>query len=179
MPLPGSIGTPLFEGANATEFLERFNDLCNDYSIALADRLIKLPKYCAREVGEAIKTFKAYRERDYSALQKAFLSEYREHDTFQQTYSLQFLERFKSVARTEKDDILRYARQFDMVAKVLIQKGVLGKYTAGVWFLHGLPQSLRSKVIRKHDIDTEDPDTIDYDRIFEFVEKASKSDKAI
>jgi len=31
MPLPGTLGSPRFEGANVTEFLERYEDLCFDY----------------------------------------------------------------------------------------------------------------------------------------------------
>jgi hypothetical protein len=34
MPLPGSPGIPYFEGANTTEFLDSFEDLCNEYSVA-------------------------------------------------------------------------------------------------------------------------------------------------
>jgi hypothetical protein len=31
MPLPGTQGSPMFKGANVTEFLERYKDLCSDY----------------------------------------------------------------------------------------------------------------------------------------------------
>jgi len=31
MPLPGTLGSPMFEGANVTEFLKRYEDLCSDY----------------------------------------------------------------------------------------------------------------------------------------------------
>jgi len=39
-----------------------------------------------------------------------------------------------------------------------MNQGVLSKYIAGVWFLHGLPQGMAAKVMRKYDVDTEDPD---------------------
>src|SRR5438045_2567154 len=106
MPLPGSIGMPLFEGANATEFLDHFNDLCKEYLVLDEDKLVKLPQYCSRSIGDAVKSLKEWKDKDYPALWKAILKEYKEHDSYQQIYSLQFLEKYKSVAHTKKDDIL-------------------------------------------------------------------------
>ena len=62
---------------------------------------------------------------------------------------------------------------------MLIEQDVLSKYAAGVWFLHGLPSGIAAKVMRKYEIDTEDPGTVEYDRIREFVVKATGSEKAI
>jgi hypothetical protein len=45
MPLPGVARIPLFEGANTTEFLDRFEDLCKEYGILEEDKLLKLPRY--------------------------------------------------------------------------------------------------------------------------------------
>jgi hypothetical protein len=39
------IWVPLFEGANATEFLNHFEDLCKEYSVSDEDKLFKLPCY--------------------------------------------------------------------------------------------------------------------------------------
>jgi len=39
MPLLGTLGSPMFEGANVTEFLERYEDLCSDYRVSDKDRL--------------------------------------------------------------------------------------------------------------------------------------------
>jgi len=60
-----------------------------------------------------------------------------------------------------------------------MEKKVLTMYTAGVWFIHGLPLSTASKLIRKLEIDTEDLDTIDYTKVLEHVIKQTVSDKAI
>ena len=52
-------------------------------------------------------------------------------------------------------------------------------YTAGVWFLHGLPPPIGAKVMRKYGLDTEDPETIDYQKIYEYVEKSTASERAV
>ena len=56
---------------------------------------------------------------------------------------------------------------------------MLSKYITRVWFLHGLPPGIAAKVMRKYEIDTEDPSTVDYNSIREFVAKATSSEKAI
>jgi hypothetical protein len=152
----------MFEGANVTEFLKRYEDLCSGYRVSDKDRLTQLPRYCIQPVAETIRSLKEWKAKDYSALKKALFSEYRNDDTCQLLYSVPFLKKYKNITRTESDDIMDYCRKFDRIAQHCIEKGVLTKYTAGVWFIYGLPLSIVSRLIRKFAIDTEDPDTVNY-----------------
>ena len=52
-------------------------------------------------------------------------------------------------------------------------------YIARVWFLYRLLPGIAAKVIQKYKVDTEDPSTVEYNRIREFVAKATSSEKAI
>jgi hypothetical protein len=94
-------------------------------------------------------------------------------------YSVPFLENYKNIPCTEKDDILDYCRKFDWIAQHCIEKKVLTEYTAGVWFIHGLPLSTASKLIRKFSIDTKDPETVDYQKQLKHIMQQTASDKAI
>src|SRR3984893_3858335 len=179
MPPPGTPGSPMFEGANVTEFLERYEDLCLDYHVSAGDRLARLPRYCIQPIAETIKSLKEWEDQDYAALKKVLLAEYKDNDTHQLLYSVPFLENYKSIPRTGKDDILDYCRKFNRIAQHCIKKGVLTKFNAGVWFIHVLPLSTSSKLIRKFSIDTEDPTTVDYQAHLEHVMKQTASDKAI
>jgi hypothetical protein len=179
MPLPGFVGVPFFKGRDATEFLERFDELCNEYGLVEEQKIAKLPRYCERGVSDVIKTLREWELKDYWGLRRAILKEYKEYDSYQQKFSIQFLEAFKAKVRTDQDDLLHYCRTYHAVAKELIDQGVLSKYIAGVWFLHGLPQTVAAKVMRKYEVDTEDPTTINYDTIREFVMKATSAEKAI
>jgi hypothetical protein len=49
-------------------------------------------------------------------LKKALLAEYKSNDTHQLLYSIPFLEKYKNIPRTEKDDILDYCRKFNRIA---------------------------------------------------------------
>ena len=46
MPLPRTLGSPIFKGANITKFLERYKDLYSNYRVSTSDRLAQLPRYC-------------------------------------------------------------------------------------------------------------------------------------
>jgi hypothetical protein len=179
MPPPGTLGSPMFEGANCTEFLERYEDLCADYRVSEEDKLTRLPRYCIQPIAETIKSLKEWKSRDFAALKKALLAEYRNDDTRQLLYSVPFLESYKNIARTEKDDIMDYCRKFDRIAQHCMEKKVLTEYTAGIWFIHGLPVPTASRLIRKFTIDTEDPATVDYKQQLEHVMRQTASDKAI
>ena len=66
----------MFEGANITEFLERYEDLCADYHVSNIDKLARLLQYCIQPIAETIKSLEEWKERDYIALKEALLKEY-------------------------------------------------------------------------------------------------------
>jgi hypothetical protein len=179
MPPPGTPGIPMFKGANVTQFLEQYEGLCTDYHVPAEEKLTRLPRYCTQPIAETIKSLKEWTDRNYQALKKALLAEYWKDDTHQLLYSVSFLESYKNIPRTEKDDILDYCRKFNMIAQRCMTKGVLSIFTAGVWFIHGLPPSLANKLIRDLAIDTEDPATVKYQTELEHIMKQAASDKTI
>jgi hypothetical protein len=116
MPPPGTPGSPLFKGANVTEFLERYKDLCSNYQVSEKDKLMRLPRYCIQPVAETIRSLNEWKASNYAALKKVLLSEYRDNDTHQLLYFVPFLERYKSIARSKDDDIMDYCKKFDCIA---------------------------------------------------------------
>src|SRR5438045_5450734 len=142
-------------------------------------KVMKLLKYCEWEVCKEIKMLKEWEMKDYCALVKVVLNEYKEYDSYQQKFSIQFLKAFKSKLHNDEDNLLHYCQTYHTMAKELIAKNMLLKYIAGVWFLHGLPPTIAATVMWKHGINTEDPSMVDYDAIWEFVVKATTAEKAI
>jgi hypothetical protein len=178
MPLPGTLGSPMFEGANITEFLECYEDLCSDYHVSAEDKIKRLPRYCVQPIAENIRFLKEWRDRDYTALKKTLLDDYRKDDICQLLCFIHFLESYKNVLRTEEDDILDYCCKFDWIAEHCIEKGVVSEYTVAIWFLHGLLLSLAGKAIKKFAIDTKDLLTINYQDLLEYIIQRIASDKA-
>jgi hypothetical protein len=81
MPPPRTLGSPMFEGANVTEFLERYEDLYSNYHVSDKDRLAQLPQYCLQPIAKTIKSLKEWVDKDYIALKKALLTKYKNDDT--------------------------------------------------------------------------------------------------
>ena len=49
-----------FEEKNMTDFLERYEDFCDDYELNQIDRFCKLSRYCNKIIDNSIKTMIKY-----------------------------------------------------------------------------------------------------------------------
>ena len=58
MPLPSTLRSLMFKGANVTEFLKRYKDLYLDYYVTDKDRLIRLLCYYIQPITKTIKSLK-------------------------------------------------------------------------------------------------------------------------
>jgi hypothetical protein len=52
----------MFEGANVTKFLERYEDLYSNYHVSAKDRLTRLPQYYIQPITETIKSLKEWKD---------------------------------------------------------------------------------------------------------------------
>ena len=43
---PGAPGSLFFDGANINEFLERFENMCDDYPMSISEKICRLTWYC-------------------------------------------------------------------------------------------------------------------------------------
>lgn len=162
MPQPGTAGIPYFEGKNITEFLTRYDDMCEDYHVKTAEKIRRLPRYCEMLIGQTISSLEEFTDHKWEALVKALKKEYRAGDSIQQVNSRAFLEAYKSKERTSADDIRNYCRKFGSISKILAKAGKLDNYTRIQWFVQGLPEKLSEDLFYKKgikfDADAEDDD---------------------
>src|SRR5258708_4384328 len=87
MPMPSSPGTPLFDGADVTEFLARFEDMCDEYQIDAPSRAQKLPRYCTVVVGRYVSTMTASQAKDWEVLKEDLKKDFKHKDTVQLLYT--------------------------------------------------------------------------------------------
>ncbi len=179
MPVPGTPGAPFFEGANVTEFLERYGDQCEDAALKDSDKVKRLPRYCSLSIGQYIKTLPEWIGRNWEELSAVMEEEYKDQDTFQQMNSRSFLEALKAKPRTTEDDVRQFIRQYTAVSAALVKKGQLEGYTRGVWFLNGLPADVRGKVIRKNKVNIDSPATIDFEKLAKTATEIYTSNKTV
>ena len=180
MPPPGSAGMPYFSGANVTEFLERYEETCEDYDLSEPDKILRVPRYCDSYRKDLIKALPEWKSKgSWAKLVKAMKSEFREHDLQQIRDSMTFLNEFVMAKRTPAD-LKGYVRLYTQVADSLVYRKVLSEVDQGRLFLIGLPQSVRDKVIKHFKVDDLDPDTYrNYSTFRDFVLKATKSEQTI
>lgn len=46
MPYPRASGSPFFKGVNVSKFLEKFNNIYDDYQMSALEKICRLPWYC-------------------------------------------------------------------------------------------------------------------------------------
>lgn len=166
MPQPGTAGIPYFEGKNITEFLTRYEDMCEDYHVKTAEKIRRLPRYCEMLIGQTISSLEEFTDRRWDALVKVLKKEYRAEDSIQQVNSRAFLEAYKNKERTSADDIHKHCRKSGSISKILAKAGKLDNYTRIQWFVQGLPEKLSEDLFYKKGIkfDTDAKDG-DFDEI--------------
>ena len=108
-----------FDEHNIIEFLERFEELCDEYEIAVKKRWVKFFRYCERSIIEFMKTSTSYVDRNWAAFDKEMRKKYKNKNAEQMTNSRLFLKKYKS--KTRIDDQMRiYNRQFKSIFIKLI-----------------------------------------------------------
>ncbi len=162
IPLLGTPGVPYFSGANVSDFYTRYEAMAADYSLNTRDTLSCLPRYCELMIGDHICTMEEWINSDWDALKEALLEEYRKENSYQQKMSRKYLEALKNKGCKTVDELRVYCRQYHSISAYLVEKGTLEKYIQAVWFLEGLPDAIRTKVIRKHGVDLEKPDMLKF-----------------
>jgi hemerythrin-like domain-containing protein len=94
-----------------TEFLERYQDLCVDYSLEEKEMTRRLPRYCDVVIEQYVKAMTA-EENNWKSLCKVLRRDYRDKDLSQQVHSISYLEAFKDKQRTRLEEVPPYCRQF-------------------------------------------------------------------
>ena len=153
MPYPGAPDSPFFEGGNVSEFLDRFENMCDDYRMCTSEKIRRLPWYCEMFTARHVRSVISFSELDWGKICTNLKKEYKDRDITQQISSRAYLEAFKDKPRNENTEVLQFCRDYSEISKELLGKENLDKYTKLRWFLQGLPSSIQSKLINHYDID--------------------------
>ena len=163
MPCPTGPGAPLFTGADVTEFLKNWINLCTDHGLSDTERVKRLPMYCELFICDYIEHRPEYIQRDWEQLCKALKEEYRTTDSYQTCFSQNFLECYSSQVRQTPVDWEHYCRVFGTVARRLLEKKEIDNYTAVLLFLRGLSYDMQEGVIEKASFKLSKPSTVNLD----------------
>ncbi|KIX00544.1 uncharacterized protein Z518_09609 [Rhinocladiella mackenziei CBS 650.93] len=162
---PSGLPLPYFNGTNVTEFLRTFDDFCDDFGYAQEVRAARVVRYCTGAISAYLRSLPEYTAGVWSDMKTAMLKEWESEDDEQRMKTTAFLEALSQRPRTATDDIKLYCRQFKTAADYLISTGRTTTYQSGIWFLRGLPEFLRRKVLADGKIDVNEPDTVRFEAI--------------
>ncbi|KAJ9481739.1 hypothetical protein VN97_g11725 [Penicillium thymicola] len=158
MPDPGTPGAPFFNGEDATEAPENFERLCKRRGIVDATSLCELfPDYCEKNIRRWAKSTQAYVERDWATLKHEICEDFKDQDSDYQRFTRTALIALVQQPHDTDVELRHYLSQFTSVASVLLQRGMMLEWQCCEWLLSGLPEWLRTKVVRKEGISFEDP----------------------
>ena len=162
MPYQGSPGTLFFEGANISDFLDRYSRMCSDYRISEKEKIRRLPWYCEMFTGKYIETLIGTSGTTWSTLRKVLREEYRDQDLSQQMNSRRFLETYKDKSRSDTADVLQYCRQYSAISESLVSKGKLDSFTQSRWFIQGLASTVQSELFYRYELDPDEDEDMDF-----------------
>ncbi len=128
MPYPGAPGSPFFEGANIIEFLERFENMRNDYRMSTSEKIRRLPWYCGMFTDRHVRLIIRFSGLNWIQICASLKKEYKDRDIAQQISSRAYLEAFKDKPRTENAEVLQFCREYSEISKELLGKRKLDKY---------------------------------------------------
>lgn len=170
MPAPGTVNAPWFDGKDATLFLERFHQLCVDHGLKPKSQAImdRMSHYCLTWIGQWIKTLDGFKEGDWEKFCLAIVRNFRDDDINHKIHRREYLSALSNRQLKSDTSIRAYIHEYNTVSGAIKKNGRLDDYTRAVWFLRGLPESMRNKVLERSKTNlADDTKAIDFDKIVE------------
>jgi len=83
MPLPGTMGAPVFGGVDVTKFIEAYESLSSRTGTDLVaeDVIATFPYYCSETIQETIKMMNGYLRKDWEQLKEELKDAFRHADS--------------------------------------------------------------------------------------------------
>ena len=80
-------------------------------------------------------------------------------------YSRKYLWVYVCKRRDSGDNLRQYVRQYSAITSVLVKRKVIDNYTHRSWFLEGLLDKVRKKLVKKFVVKEEQPETLNFKKL--------------
>ena len=117
-----------FEKKNMIDFLERYENFCNDYELNQIDWFCKLSRYYNKIIDDNIKIMIEYIDFNWQELKKMMKKKYKKDDIDQQLNSQIFLKIFKNKSCIIKNNLKLYSQQYKSILHSLIKCKQINEY---------------------------------------------------
>src|SRR5436190_4412368 len=165
MPRPGQPGALRFDGTGISDFLKDWGLECEEYGLTDAQKYKKLPRYCGKDINEAIQKLDGYKKGDWGVFQRELKKLFWQTDPPKDTAAALF----KLIGDTKagKMSVEIYVLKYTTITDALIRKNAMSKFDHAVRLLEGLSDKIHSKVFEycseqgwrmlEHDVETTEP----------------------
>jgi len=168
MPLPGTMGAPVFGGADVTKCIEAYGSLSSRTGTnpAADDVIATFPYYCSETIQEMIKMMNGYLMKEWVQLKEELQDAFRHADSRVYMYMRSYLERLcRDQLERGNVGLKAFILAYDNISRIMISKGAFAEYSQVEMLLGALPRDLRAKAVMKLELDPRDPSTFKYDKL--------------
>jgi hypothetical protein len=172
MLLPGTVGGPVFGGADVTKFIKAYESLLSPTGTdpSKDDVISTFPYYCSETIQENIKMMKWYQERDWEKWKKELKDVFRHANSQVYMYMRTYLERLcKDQLKRGNVGLKAFILAYDNISRAMITKGTLYECMRVETLLAALPKDLKGKAIVKLELDPQEPETFKYDSLHKYI----------
>ena len=166
MPHAGQPGALSFDGNNVTDFLKDWDMEYEEYGLTDVQKCKKLPRYCNKDIGEAIQMLQGYVNEDWTVLQQELKQLFWRTDPPKETTAALF--KLIGDAKDGKINVDMYVLKYTSITNALLKRNSLSKFHQRVLLLDGLSEELQTKIFEycsekgwrmlEDDVETVEPD---------------------
>ena len=152
---------PRFDGNDITEFLDAFEDYCNDRAIPLVECINRIPRQCRTfELKEQIMELTAFRLGDWGILRTALLKEFEDTDTFQLRHTPNYLTTLSITDDISADKLESFCNKWVAAESAILLKGRMSAPDITGLLLDRLPPRILGRVVLGTGLDIAKMDTM-------------------
>ena len=171
LPRPHTIGSPMFDGKNATDFLRTVVGWYKGFDLSDEQKIENALGYCEGHIEFEARQLAAEAHGSWSEFQRLFLRLFRDGDTKQQMETTAFLEHFCKDAKGKPlRNRISACRTVQSLSLGLRRRGFITERERVKLLLSILTDIERNAVMVQLGIDLDDPHMIDFNIVFSRVD---------
>ena len=167
-----------FQEQNVSDFLDRFDFMCENYELFEIDRIKRLSWYCEKIIDEYLRMLIEFNDEFWQKIKKVLRKKYEKQDVNQQMNTKKFFEALIRKFRIERN-LKVYCRQFYAIFTRLYKRKRLNEHTRVRWFFQRLSKKTIIKIMKKHNYDDIDDEMLNFEIMHKTTIKMSDVAKVL
>ena len=180
IPTPASVGL-IFDGQGATRWVDELLAFFKDWNCTGEDRHERILRHVDIALRDDVRAIPEYTSTPFNeeAFFAALKKKYRDYDDDYTKNTRPFLDALVLSAQRGQIESRDFIELFYRVSANLKERKLLDKVERANLFLFALPDRIRSKIVRKHNVDQDDGKTLVYCDFYKTAIGVCESDEVI